>query len=87
MVRLENTINGLDNAAESIRQKIAVYHTEMENAKMEYEKEFQYEALLKETLKRRTEINTQLEIKEEDEVIVNVPEETAVVPQMAAAAR
>lgn len=85
MVRLENTINGLDNAAESIRQKIAVYHTEMENAKMEYEKEFQYEDLLKETLKRQTEINTQLEIKEGDEVIVNVPEETAVVPQMAAA--
>ena len=85
MVRLENTINGLDNAAESIRQKIAVYHTEMENAKMEYEKEFQYEDLLKETLKRQTEINTQLEIKEGDEVIVNVPEEMAVVPQMAAA--
>lgn len=87
MVRLENTINGLDNAAENIRQKIAVYHTEMENAKMEYEKEFQYEDLLKETLKRQTEINTQLEIKEGDEVIVNVPEETAVVTQMEAAAR
>ena len=53
IVRLENTVNGLDKEAEEIRQKIAGYHTEMENAKIEYEKEFQYEDLLKEKLKRQ----------------------------------
>lgn len=87
IVRLENTVNGLDKEVENIRQKIAGYHTEMENAKIEYEKEFQYEDLLKEKLKRQTEINTQLEIKEDEEVIDNVPEETVEALQMAAAAR
>ena len=87
IVRLENTVNGLDKEAEEIRQKIAGYHTEMENAKIEYEKEFQYEDLLKEKLKRQTEINNQLEIKEENEVIDNVPEETVAAPQIVAATR
>ena len=87
IVRLENTVNGLDKEAEEIRQKIAGYHTEMENAKIEYEKEFQYEDLLKEKLKRQTEINNQLEIKEENEVIDNVPEETVATPHIAAATR
>ncbi|MCR2019878.1 hypothetical protein NSB04_09060, partial [Blautia pseudococcoides] len=87
IVRLENTINGLDKEAEEIRQKIADYHTEMENAKIEYEKEFQYEDLLKEKLKRQTEINSQLEIKEENEVIDNVPDESVAAPQIAAATR
>lgn len=87
MIRLENTVNGLDAKAEGIRQKIAGYQMEMENAKIEYGKEFQYEDLLKEKLRRQTEINTQLEIKEENEIIENVPEETVEAPQMAAAAR
>ena len=87
IVRLENTINGLDKEAETIRQKIAGYYTEMENAKIEYEKEFQYEDLLKEKLKRQTEINNQLEIKEESEVIDSVPEESVAAPQIAAATR
>lgn len=87
IVRLENTVNGLDKEAEEIRQKIAGYHTEMENAKIEYEKEFQYEDLLKEKLKRQTEINNQLEIKEKNEVIDNVPEETVATPHIAAATR
>ena len=59
----------------------------MENAKIEYEKEFQYEDLLKEKLKRQTEINNQLEIKEESEVIDSVPEESVAAPQIAAATR
>ena len=87
IVRLENTVNGLDKEADEIRQKIAGYHTEMENAKIEYEKEFQYEDLLKEKLKRQTEINNQLEIKEENEVIDNVPEESVAAPQITAATR
>ena len=62
----------------------------MENAKIEYEKPFPYEDLLKEKLRRQLEINTQLEIKDEKENIIDMPErsETVIaVPQMAAAAR
>ena len=60
------------------------------NSKIEYEKPFPYEDLLKEKLRRQLEINTQLEIKDEKENIIDMPErsETVIaVPQMAAAAR
>ena len=90
MVRLENLINGLDTEADKIRQRIEEYKSEMENAKIEYEKPFPYEDLLKEKLRRQLEINTQLEIKDEKENIIDMPErsETVIaVPQMAAAAR
>lgn len=87
IVCLENTVNGLDEEADEIRQKTAGYHTEMENAKMEYEKEFQYEDLLKAKLKWQTEINSQLEIKKENDVVDNVPEEIVAAPQIAAVAR
>lgn len=90
MVRLENLINNLDVDAAASRRLITEYVTEIENAKSEYEKPFPYEDLLKEKLRRQLEINTQLEIKDEKENIIDIPErpETVIaVPQMAAAAR
>ena len=42
--------------------------------------------MLKENLKRQAEINTQLEIKDMEEIVADAPEE-AVVPQMAVAVR
>ena len=86
MVRLENALSRLDQEVESIQASIVTYEKEMENAKAEYEKEFQYEDLLKENLKQQAEINTQLEIKDMEEIVTDAPEE-AVVPQMAAAVR
>ena len=86
MVRLENTIKALDSIAEEVRQKIENYHVEIRNAKIEYEKEFPYEELLREKLKRQTEINMQLEIKE-DKNIIDIQEETEKIPQIEAAAR
>lgn len=90
MVRLENLINNLDIDAEAARKLIAEYTREMENARAEYEKPFSYEELLKENLRRQSEINMQLEISDEKETIIDMPErpETEVaMPQMAAAAR
>lgn len=87
MVRLENTLNKLDQEAESIQEAIVTCEKEMENAKAEYEKEFQYEDLLKENLKRQAEINTQLEIRDTEEAVADVPEEETTVPKMAAAVR
>ena len=86
MVRLENTLNGLEKEAEKTRHKILEIKVDMENAKMDYDKDFQYEDLLKEMLQRQTEINTQLEIKEEPEVICGELEETTV-PKQAVSAR
>lgn len=73
MVRLENLVGGLEKLAEEARGKIKVYRTEMKNAETEYGKPFQYEELLKETLKRQTEINMQLEIKDDRDT--EMPEE------------
>lgn len=87
MVRLENLINGLDSEAEKVRQRIQTYKVEMENAKTEYEKPFAYEELLREKLKRQMEINTLLEIKEPEEMDIDVPEENIAMPVAAAAAR
>lgn len=42
---------------------VQVYSLKMENAKAEYEKEFQHEELPKEKIKQQEEINTQLEIR------------------------
>lgn len=87
MVRLENTLNGLDQVAEYIQKDIVTFEKEMENAKAEYEKEFSYEDLLKEKLKQQAEINTRLEIKDTEEIVADASEEEATVPQMAAAVR
>ena len=59
---------------------------EIRNAKIEYEKEFPYEELLREKLKTQTEINMQLEIKE-DTNIIDIQEETEKIPKIEAAAR
>lgn len=85
MIRLENTLNGLDKESEKARQKIHEYRVDMENAKIEYDKDFQYEDLLKEKLQRQAEINAQLEIKEEPEVISGEFEETTVSKQAVSA--
>lgn len=87
MVRLENVLNGLEKTAAELEQKIASYQNDMKNAKIEYEKEFQYEELLKEKLTRQTEINTELEIREEPEEIVDMAIEVPVIQRQAAAVR
>lgn len=83
MVRLENLVSGLDKGAEEILEKMEAYRIDMMNAQAEYGKEFQYEGLLKEALKRQAEINTQLEIRDDDRIL-ELPEKTAEIPQKTA---
>lgn len=85
MVRLENVLNGLESIASELEQKIESYQNDMKNAKIEYEKEFQYEELLKEKLTRQTEINTELEIREEPEEVVDMVVEEPVIQRQVAA--
>ena len=87
MVRLENVLNGLEQTVSDLEQKIESYQNDMKNAKIEYEKEFQYEELLKEKLTRQTEINTELEIREEPEEVVDMAIEEPVIQRQAAAVR
>lgn len=82
MVRLENLVNGLDKISEEIQEKIEVYRSEMKNAEIEYRKTFPYEDQLKEALRRQSEINTQLEIRD-DKSIDEIPEKEMAVPSIA----
>lgn len=85
MIRLENLVNGLNKSAEEIREKLEVYRSEMKNAEIEYRKAFPYEEQLKEALKRQAEINTQLEVRDDEECIDEIPEKETVVPSITAA--
>lgn len=82
---MENVLNGLESIASELEQKIESYQNDMKNAKIEYEKEFQYEELLKEKLTRQTEINTELEIREEPEEVVDMVVEEPVIQRQVAA--
>lgn len=67
MVRLENRVNALDDTVEDIQRKIRSCETEIKNAKLEYEKPFPYEMLLREKISRQMEIDAELEIKDQEE--------------------
>lgn len=67
MVRLENRVNALDDTVEDIQRKICSCETEIKNAKLEYEKPFPYEMLLREKISRQMEIDAELEIKDQEE--------------------
>ena len=63
MVKMENCFNGIQGNIEFLEKKLADYHRDMEQAKTEYEKLFQYEAELKEKVKRQYELNVQLDLE------------------------
>lgn len=87
MVRLENVLNGIDEKAKALMQRIEGYQADMKNAQIEYEKDFAYEDQLKAMIQRQTEINTELEIKDDEEILTDTPETETVMPQRACATR
>lgn len=83
MIRLENVMNSLEEKVQELERKIAGYEQDIKNAKLEYEKPFPYEEQLKEKIIRQTEIDSLLEIKEQQEEMVEGLEESVL--QQAAA--
>ena len=69
MTRLENLFNGLHEKIEFLNERLEKYRRDMEQAKIEYGKPFQYEAELKEKLDRQFELNNLLDVEN------NVPQE------------
>lgn len=63
MTRLENLFNGLHEKIEFLNEHLEKYHRDMEQAKIEYDKPFQYEAELKEKLDRQFELNNLLDME------------------------
>ena len=63
MVKLENLFNGIQGNITFLEGKLEEYQRDMEQAKAEYEKPFQYEAELKEKLARQFELNTKLDLE------------------------
>ena len=63
MVKMENCFNGIDGNIEFLEKKLSEYERDMEQAKLEYEKPFQYEQELKEKTARQFELNTLLDLE------------------------
>ena len=63
MVRMENCFNGIEGNIQFLENKLEEYRREMEQAKAEYEKPFEYEQELKEKVARQYELNTQLDVE------------------------
>lgn len=63
MVKMENCFNGIQGNVDFLEKKLSEYERDMEQAKLEYEKPFQYEQELTEKLKRQFELNTMLDLE------------------------
>ena len=63
MVKLENTFHGLSEHEDFLIKKIDQYKSDMEQSKMEYEKPFAYEVVLKEKLARQFELSAKLDLE------------------------
>ena len=63
MVKIENLFQGIQDNVSFLEERITGYERDMEQAKIEYDKPFQYEEELKEKLHRQFELNTQLDLE------------------------
>ena len=63
MVKMENCFNAIQGNIEFLEKKLSEYERDMEQAKLEYDKPFQYEQELNDKLKRQFELNTMLDLE------------------------
>lgn len=67
MTRLENLFNGIQGTIGFLEERLEKYRLDMEQAKIEYEKPFQYEEELKTKLTRQFELNNLLDMENQKE--------------------
>lgn len=63
MTKLENLFNGIQEKIGFLEERLEKYRLDMEQAKLEYEKPFQYEEELKTKLARQFELNNLLDME------------------------
>ena len=63
MTKLENLFNGIQEKIGFLEERLEKYRIDMEQAKAEYEKPFQYGEELKEKLARQFELNNLLDME------------------------
>ena len=63
MTKLENLFNGIQEKIGFLEERLEKYRLDMEQAKAEYEKPFQYGEELKEKLARQFELNNLLDME------------------------
>lgn len=63
MTRIENLFNGIQGNIAFLEERLEKYRLDMEQAKIEYEKPFQYEEELKTKLARQFELNNLLDME------------------------
>ena len=77
MTKLENLFNGIQENIGFLEGRLEKYRLDMEQAKLEYEKPFQYEEELKTKLARQFELNNLLDLENNaSEKGVQEPEES-----------
>lgn len=76
MVKMENCFNGMQSNIEFLEKKLSEYQRDMEQAKIEYDKPFQYEQEFKDKLQRQFELNTMLDLENN-----TMPEQQAVISE------
>ena len=86
MVKMENCFNGIQGNIEFLEKKLSEYERDMEQAKVEYEKPFQYEQELADKLHRQFELNSLLDLEnkpiseEKEQIIGQVAEPGMIYP-------
>ncbi|ERI90691.1 helicase protein [Clostridiales bacterium oral taxon 876 str. F0540] len=70
MIRIENSLNNLEDKMVRLEGKIEEYQRNLEQSKIEYAKPFQYEEELKTKLARQFELNTLLDLNKKDEDVL-----------------
>lgn len=77
MVRLENTFNEIQSKITFYEQKLEEYQRDMEAARRDYEKPFEYAEELEQKLKRQLELNTELDLENKKVEDVDLSEKKA----------
>lgn len=63
MIKLENTLGGIEQIMEEVKQRVEQYERDLEQSKLEYEKPFMQEEELDEKIARLNELNIQLDLE------------------------
>lgn len=84
MTKMENLFNGIQEKIGFLEERLEKYRLDMEQAKADYDKPFQYEEELKTKLARQFELNTMLDMENQTpETEERSPEQNEQVPHVA----
>lgn len=84
MTRIENTLAAMEKAKEQIENSLTDLRNQLETARKEFEKPFEYEDELNAAIKRLHEVDLELSISEKGDMITEIEEGAATVENISA---